>query len=59
MNSLNLKIEDHTPLLLRRTEKMPSNGNEPTTANMTVVTTPGNRPEMHDQQTDTTAPRND
>ena len=28
-------------------------------ANMTVVTTPGNAPEMHDQNNDPTAPRND
>jgi hypothetical protein len=59
MNSLNLKINEHTPLLLRRTERMPLAEDNSTSANMTVVTTPGNNPEMHDQQTDTTAPRND
>ena len=45
------------PLLLRRVQKpdfVPD-----TTANMTIVTTQGAKPEMHDQITDATAPRRD
>jgi hypothetical protein len=59
MNSLNLEIKKHTPLLLRRTEKMPVLGDGTVTANMTVVTTSGNKPEMGDQMQDATAPRSD
>jgi hypothetical protein len=59
MNSLNIPISEHTPLLLRRTERIPDRNSLGVKANMTVVTTPGNNPEMHDQQQDATAPRND
>ncbi|MEX0931862.1 MAG: hypothetical protein WDZ88_03885 [Candidatus Paceibacterota bacterium] len=45
------------PLLLRRMRARPSVPN--IVANMTVVTTQGNSPEMHDQVDDPTAPRRD
>jgi hypothetical protein len=59
MNRMAIKIKKHTPLLLRRAEKIPSLPRSQIRANMTVVTTPNNKPEMHDQQQDATAPRND
>lgn len=48
---------DVTPLLKTR-QRSRSKAPEHV-ANMTVVTTPGNTNEMHDQQDDPTAPRND
>lgn len=53
-----LKVTDTAPILLRRATRkpqLPAGGRN----NMTVCTTPGNRPEMHDQMPDDTAPRHD
>ena len=50
MNQL-LEIDEKTPLMLRRIEKKPV-VSHPTASHMTVVTTGGNEPEMHDQQED-------
>lgn len=56
-----VKVDEHTPLLLRRAERKPdvdvsrnANGQTlgPFASHMTVVTTGGNQPEMHDQQED-------
>ena len=56
-----LKITEVTPLLLRRVEKMPvgvatttahPDRQDPVASHMTVVTTAGQSPEMHDQQED-------
>jgi hypothetical protein len=52
-----LALKDDAPLLLRRARPRPVVTD--VRANMTVVTTQGNQPEMHDQQDDPTAPRND
>lgn len=59
MSDLGIEINDHTPLRLRRAEKIPEQKNLEITANMTVVTTQGNSPEMRDQTPDATAPRKD
>lgn len=59
MNSLNIEIQEHTPLMLRKTETPPDTSSFEPQANMTVVTTGGFKPEMTDQQEDATAPRND
>lgn len=45
------EINERTPLMLRRIEEKPA-VTHPTTNNMTVVTTPGMEPEMHDQKED-------
>ena len=50
-------LRKEAPLLLRRATPRPKSS--VVTMNMTVVTTQGNQPEMHDQQDDATAPRND
>lgn len=42
-----------TPLMLRRIREIPE-ATHPTASSMTVVTTQGARPEMHDQQEDAT-----
>lgn len=56
-----LTINERTPLLLRRIERMPdvspitttsAERQDPVASHMTVVTTAGNKPEMHDQQED-------
>jgi len=52
-----LRITPSTPLLLRRAQPRPVV--REVTANMTVVTTQGSKPEMHDQRDDPTAPRKD
>jgi hypothetical protein len=46
-----------TPLLKTRQQPRPLAPEH--VANMTVVTTPSSTPEMHDQNNDPTAPRND
>lgn len=51
-----VRLDDNAPLLLRRAQKRPV---VPITANMTVVTTQGQSPEMRDQMKDQTAPRKD
>ena len=48
-----------TPLLMRRAEKIKTVRGLEVFGNMTVVTTPSNQTEMHDQMQDATAPRND
>lgn len=57
----NFDIDTSSPFLLRRLEPMetPTEVGGEVVANMTVVTTPTNNPEMHDQKDDPTAPRND
>jgi hypothetical protein len=60
-----LQVSEHTPLLLTRMETLPTpeiratarHDHSTATVNthMTVVTTPGIQPEMHDQQSDTTS----
>lgn len=57
MGQAALRIDHNSPLLLRRAQPRPVV--REVTANMTVVTTQGNKPEMHDQQNDPTAPRRD
>lgn len=53
-----VEITARTPLLLRRIRRLPkvdeAKGDriEPRASHMTVVTTQGNSPEMHDQQED-------
>ena len=50
-----VEVDESTPLLLRRAEKRPQideQGLGLSASHMTVVTTPGNIPEMHDQQED-------
>jgi len=62
-SSVLVKETENTPLLLRRARAKPDIGvplvdrkGHPITpmAHMTVVTTPGNKPEMHDQEEDAT-----
>ena len=52
-----IDLSEDAPILLRRLTIVPKTPE--TVANMTVVTTGGTRPEMHDQQSDATAPRRD
>jgi len=47
-----MKINERTPLLLRRMEDMPETQSHPLASHMTVVTTAGMQPEMHDQRED-------
>jgi len=47
-----MKINERTPLLLRRMEDKPEISSYPLASHMTVVTTPGMETEMHDQQED-------
>lgn len=53
-----LRVQNDTPLLLRRVTTKPSLPNK-TLANMTVCTSGGSTPEMSDQVPDATAPRHD
>lgn len=46
-----LEITEETPVLLRRMEEKPE-VQHPTASHMTVVTTGGMQPEMHDQNED-------
>lgn len=59
MSELDINFSEITPLLLRRAEKIQDAKDLPISANMTVVTTQGMQPEMRDQTSDPTAPRND
>lgn len=52
-----LNTDQVKPLLLSRVRTIPFETG--IVANMTVVTTQGGSPEMHDQTNDSTAPRND
>lgn len=47
-----MKTSERTPLLLRRMEDKPETSSHPLASHMTVVTTSGMQPEMHDQQED-------
>mgnify|MGYP001576709578 CR=1 FL=1 len=50
-----VEVHESTPLLLRRAEKQPRAGSQDwglSASHMTVVTTSGNEPEMHDQEED-------
>jgi len=47
-----IKIDERTPLLLRRMEDVPETPSHPLASHMTVVTTAGMQPEMHDQMED-------
>lgn len=47
-----MKVNEQTPLLLRRMEDKPEVPSHPLASHMTVVTTSGMAPEMHDQQED-------
>lgn len=52
-----IEVSETTPLLLRRAEKKPDIGSQNlglSASHMTVVTTGGHQPEMHDQQEDAT-----
>jgi len=51
------KIAPNAPLMLRRVTQKPTV--LPIVGNMTVVSSPGRQPEMSDQMSDATAPRND
>ena len=54
MNSVgDLEVTECTPLMLRRIERKPQTSH-PTASHMTVVTTGGMAPEMHDQREDAT-----
>jgi len=46
-----IEITESTPLMLRRIEEKPA-VSHPTASHMTVVTTQGMEPEMHDQEED-------
>lgn len=48
-----VNVTKDTPLMLRRLTKKPS-VSHPTASHMTVVTTQGMKPEMHDQKEDET-----
>lgn len=48
-----LKVTPETPLLLRRIQQKPK-VQYPIVNHMTIVTTPGYKPEMNDQQDDAT-----
>ena len=49
-----VKVTGHTPLLLRRIRQRPRLVHTTASGHMTVVTTGGGRPEMHDQEEDAT-----
>ena len=50
-DNLARKLDEDAPILLRRIRQRPR-VSHPTASHMTVVTTGGMQPEMHDQQED-------
>ena len=50
-NIQDFEVTERTPLMLRRIEEKPE-VSHPTASHMTVVTTQGAEPEMHDQVED-------
>jgi len=49
-----IKLSEDAPILLPRLEEMPEESLSSSLSHMTVVTTSGRSPEMHDQQEDRT-----
>jgi len=54
MTATKPETKEDTPLLLRRIEEKPDQPTHPLASHRTAATTPGSRPEMGDQQEDST-----